>query len=67
MRNESKWPDRVSNLRPLARKSDTEHDVYAKFQYSLYALFCEPTEMCEYKRKVYMYRVPEFRTMLTFY
>ena len=66
MRNESKWPDRVSILGPLARKSATEHDVYAKFQYSLNALFCEPTEMCEYKRKLYMYRVPEFRNMLTF-
>ena len=38
--------------------------VYAKFQYSVNALFCEPTEICEYKRKLYMY-VPEFRTMLT--
>ena len=27
MRNEGKWLDRVSNLGPLARKSDTEHDV----------------------------------------
>ena len=67
MRNESKWSDRVSNLGPLARKSDTEHNVYAKFQYSLNALFCEPTEMCEYRRKLYMNRVPEFGTMLTFY
>ena len=40
--------------------------VYAKFQYLLTVLFCEPTEICEYKRKLYMYRVPEFRTMLTF-
>ena len=40
--------------------------VYAKFQYSLNVLFCEPTENCEYKRKFYMYRVPNFRTMLTF-
>ena len=40
--------------------------VYAKFQYSLKALFCEPSEICEYKRKLYMYRVPKFRTMLTF-
>ena len=40
--------------------------VYAKFQYSLNVLFCEPTEICEYKRKLYMYRVPEFRTKLTF-
>ena len=40
--------------------------VYAKFQYSLKALFCEPSDICEYKRKLYMYRVPEFRTMLTF-
>ena len=40
--------------------------IYAKFQYSLKALFCEPSEICEYKRKLYMYRVPEFRTMLTF-
>ena len=24
-RTESKWPDRVSNLGPLALKSDTEH------------------------------------------
>ena len=40
--------------------------VYAKFQYSLNALFCEPTDIREYKRKLYMYRVPEFRTMLTF-
>ena len=39
--------------------------VYAKFQYSLNVLFCEPTEKCEYKQKFYMYRVPEFRTMLT--
>ena len=39
--------------------------VYAKFQYSLNVLFCEPIEICEYKRKLYMYRVPEFRTMLT--
>ena len=66
MRNESKWPDRVSNVEPLARKSDTEHDVYAKFQYLLNALFFEATEMCEYKQNLYMYRVPEFRTMLTF-
>ena len=65
-RNESKWPDRVVSLGPLALKSDTEHDVYAKFQCSLNALFCEPTEICEYKRKLYMYRVPEFCTMLTF-
>ena len=40
--------------------------VYAKFQYSLNALFCEPTEICEYKRKLNKYRVPEFRAMLTF-
>ena len=40
--------------------------VYAKFQYSLNVLFSEPTEICEYKRKLNMYRVPEFRTMLTF-
>ena len=40
--------------------------VYAKFQYSLNVLFCEPTEICEYKRKFYMYRVQECRTMLTF-
>ena len=40
--------------------------VYAKFQYSLNVLFCEPTENCEYKRKLYIYRVPEFRTKLTF-
>ena len=40
--------------------------VYAKFQYSLNVLFCEPTENCEYKRKLYMYRFPEFRTMLIF-
>ena len=40
--------------------------AYAKFQYSLNVLFCEPTENCEYKRNLYMYRVPEFRTMLTF-
>ena len=40
--------------------------VYAKFQYSLNALFCEPSEICEYKRKLNMYRVPEFRTMLIF-
>ena len=33
---------------------------YAKFQYSLNILFCEPTEICQYNR------VPEFRTMLTF-
>ena len=26
--------------------------VYAKFQYSLNVLFCEPTEICEYKRKL---------------
>ena len=26
--------------------------VYAKFQYSLNALFCEPSEICEYKRKL---------------
>ena len=33
----------------------------------LNVLFCEPTENCEYKRKLYMYRVTEFRTsMLTF-
>ena len=36
--------------------------VYAKFNYSLNVLFCEPTENCEYKRKLYMYRVTEFRT-----
>ena len=40
--------------------------VYAKIQYSLNVLFYEPIENCEYKRKFYMYRVPEFRTMLTF-
>ena len=41
--------------------------VYAKFQYCfINVLFCEPTEICEYNRKLYMYRVPEFRTMLTF-
>ena len=40
--------------------------VYAKFQYSLNSLFCEQTEICEYMRKLYMYRVPQFRTMLTF-
>ena len=40
--------------------------VYAEFQYSLNVLFCEPTENCEYMRNLYMYRVPEFRTMLTF-
>ena len=40
--------------------------VYAKFQYSLNVLSCEPTENCEYKRKLYIYRVPKFRTMLTF-
>ena len=34
--------------------------VYAKFQYSLNVLFCEPTEICEYKRNLYMYRVSEF-------
>ena len=40
--------------------------VYAKFQYSLNALFCEPTEICEYKGKLNMYRVPEFRATLSF-
>ena len=40
--------------------------VYAKFQYSQNVLFCEPTEICEYKRKLYIYRVHEFCTMLTF-
>ena len=40
--------------------------VFAKFQYSLNVLFCEPTDICEYKQKLYKYRVPEFRTMLTF-
>ena len=40
--------------------------VYAKFQYSLNVLICEPTEICDYKRKLYMYRAPEFLTMLTF-
>ena len=40
--------------------------VYAKLQYLVSDLFCEPTKICEYKRKLYMYRVPEFRTMLTF-
>ena len=40
--------------------------VYAKFQYSLNVLICESTEICEYKRKLYMYRVPEFCTKLTF-
>ena len=54
------------DIGPLALKSDTELDVYAKFQYSLNVLFCEPTEICEYKRKLYMYRVPEYCTMLTF-
>ena len=39
--------------------------VYAKFQYLLNVLFCEPTENCEYKRKLYMYCVPEFRTKLS--
>ena len=38
--------------------------VYAKFQYSLNVLFCEPTEICDYKRKLYMYHVPEFLTIL---
>ena len=54
MRNEKEWPDWASNLGPLARKSDTEHDVYSKFQCLLNALFCEPTEMCKYKQKLYM-------------
>ena len=40
--------------------------VYVEFQYSLNVLFCEPTENCEYNRKLFIYRVPEFRTMLTF-
>ena len=40
--------------------------VYAKFQYSLNALFSEPSEICEYKRKLYIWRVPEFCTFLTF-
>ena len=40
--------------------------VYAKFQYSLNVLFSEPSENCKYKRTLYMYRVPVFRTMLTF-
>ena len=39
--------------------------VYTKFRYSLNILFSEPTKICEYKRKLNMYRVPEFRTMLT--
>ena len=46
--------------------SDTELDGFAKFQYLLNVLFCESTENCEYEQKLYMYRVPEFRTMLTF-
>ena len=40
--------------------------VYATFQYSLNALFCEPSEICEYKRKLCMNCVPEFCTKLTF-
>ena len=40
--------------------------VYVKFQYSLNVLFCEQTEICEYMRKLCMYHVPQFRTMLTF-
>ena len=40
--------------------------VYVKFQYSLNVVLCEQTEIYEYKRKLYMYRVHEFRTMLTF-
>ena len=40
--------------------------VYAKFQYSLNVLFCEPRVNCDYKRNLYMSRVPEFHTMLTF-
>ena len=55
---------RTSNLWLLSQTLSLM--VYAKFQYSLNVLFCEPPEICEYKRKLYMYRVPEFRTMLTF-
>ena len=40
--------------------------VYAMFRYSLNVLFCEPTENYEYKRKLYMYHVTKFRTMLMF-
>ena len=54
---------RTSDLRLLSLTLSLM--VYAKFQYSLYVLFWEPTEICQYKRKP-MYRVPEFRTMLTF-
>ena len=59
-------PDRESNLGPLALSQTLSLMIYAKFQYSLNVLFCELTENCEHKRKLYMYRVSEFRSMLTF-
>ena len=66
-RHESEWSDRVSNLRLWLLSQTLSMTVYAKFQYSLNALFfCEPTEICEYKRKLYLHRVPEFCAMLTF-
>ena len=55
---------RVFDLRLLSQTLSLM--AYAKSQYSLNVLFCEPTEICDYKRKLYMYRVPEFLTMLTF-
>ena len=64
--DESEWSDRVSNLGLWLLSQTLSLMVYAKFQYSLNVLFCEPTEICEYKRKLYMHRVPEFRAMLTF-
>ena len=55
---------RTSDLWPLSQTLSLM--VYVKFQHSLNVLFCEPTENCEYKRQLYMYRVPEICTVLTF-
>ena len=38
--------------------------ICAKFQYSLNVLFCEPSEIHEYKQNFTVF--PEFRTMLIF-
>ena len=65
MRNESKWPNRVSNPALWLLSQTMSLVVHAKLQYLLNVLFCEPSDIRKYKRKLYMYRVPEFLTMLT--
>ena len=63
---DGRWPTmyRTSDLWLLSQTLSSM--VYAEFQYSLTVSVCEPTENCGYKRRLYMYRVREFRTMLTF-